>query len=91
MLAATAHGLRGLALLSPGPLASSAGCLAPALLCAARQYGTLGRRLLFGENGVPEKVLRLNDEPLPAPSELGEHEVLIHVLAVGAGGALVGL
>lgn len=53
--------------------------LAPAVL-AWRGYATqVGRTLRFKEHGVPERVLGLEQEQLP--TALGEHEVLINVLA----------
>ena len=45
------------------------------------------RSLKFAEHGTPERVLALADEQLPG--SLGDHEVLINILAVGAGGGRV--
>lgn len=77
-----------LARLSAGVLARSlaqaggVGCLAPALL-ASRGYATrVSRGLLFEEHGDPERVLRLHETTLPPEGELGDHEVLLHILAV---------
>ncbi|PRW50861.1 putative trans-2-enoyl- mitochondrial [Chlorella sorokiniana] len=76
MLAALARA--GGQALARGAGPASAGFLAPAVL-AARGYATqIGRSLMFSEHGVPEKVLRLEPEQLPA---LGDHEVLVNVLA----------
>ncbi|KAL4419418.1 hypothetical protein ABPG77_006345 [Micractinium sp. CCAP 211/92] len=76
-----------LARLSAGVLARSlaqaggVGCLAPALL-ASRGYATrVSRGLLFEEHGDPERVLRLHETTLPPEGELGDHEVLLHILA----------
>lgn len=76
-----------LAQLSAGVLARSlaqggAGWLAPALL-TARGYATrVSRGLLFEQHGAPERVLRLHESTLPPEGELGDHEVLLHILAV---------
>ena len=59
---------------------SSWAWLAPALL-ACRGYATqVGKSLVFGEHGAPERVLRLEQQVLP--TELGDHDVLLHLLAV---------
>lgn len=58
---------------------SSWAWLAPALL-ACRGYATqVGKSLVFGEHGAPERVLRLEQQVLP--TELGDHDVLLHLLA----------
>lgn len=58
----------------------SAGWLAMPALLAARGYATrTSKSLVFGEHGAPERVLRLEEQRLP--SELGAHDVLIHLLA----------
>lgn len=61
-------------------LRAGAGACAPALL-VARGYATqLSKSLMFDEHGAPERVLRLTDQVLP--TELGDHDVLINLLAV---------
>lgn len=56
------------------------GGFAPAIL-AARGYATqLSRSLVFDQHGSPERVLRLTDQVLP--QALGDHDVLINLLAV---------
>ena len=71
-----------LSAVSAGGLAARASpaWLAPAVL-AWRGYATqVGKTLRYGEHGAPERVLALEQEQLPAA--LGDHEVLINVLAV---------
>ena len=66
-----------------GQLLASGGAawVAPALL-ASRHYATqIGKSLVFAEHGTPERVLRLEPEKLPP---LGDHDVLINLLAVSA-------
>jgi hypothetical protein len=48
---------------------------------SSRGYATqLGKRLVYAEHGTPQRVLQLEQHVLP--SELGEHDVLLHLLAV---------
>ena len=72
-----------------GDLSAAPGFLSPALLAfSSRGYGTHhgAKALRFAEYGVPEAVLRLEDQALPAAGALGDHDVLLNIIAVrGAG------
>ena len=79
--------LRGGAARGLLPAAARTGAAAwlPLACVAARGLATrVSRGLVFDHHGDPERVLRLEDSVLPL--ELGEHEVLINLLAVRAVG-----
>ena len=47
----------------------------------------VARALTLQEFGVPEKVLKMSDGPIPSSASLGDNEVLINILAVSLEGS----